>query len=88
VADPDAMMVAAWRYLDGPDGWLDLIEAADGFYSKTYHLIDAALQTHPLPLPPKADIEAYLHGQFIVKLAEDWCWQEKPMPPAACWRCR
>ena len=77
VADQEAMMVAAWRYLDGPDGWLDLIEAADGFYSKTYHLIDAALQTHPLPLPPKADIEAYLHGQFIVKLAEDWCWQDK-----------
>lgn len=75
VAPQDAMMVAAWRYLDGPDGTLDLIEAADGFYSKTYHLIDASLQTHPLPLPPRADIEAYLHGQFIVKLAEDWDWQ-------------
>ncbi|RMD01764.1 S9 family peptidase [Aquitalea palustris] len=75
VAPKGAMMVAAWRYLDGTDGVLDLIEAADGFYSKTYHLIDAELQTRPLPLPAKADIEGYLHGQFIVKLAEDWSWQ-------------
>ncbi|MBV8680692.1 MAG: S9 family peptidase, partial [Aquitalea sp.] len=75
VAAKGAMMVAAWRYLDGQDAVLDLIEAADGFYSKTYHLIDAGLNTHPLPLPSKADIEAYLHGHFIVKLAEDWSWQ-------------
>ena len=75
VAPKGAMMVAAWRYLDGQDAVLDLIEAADGFYSKTYHLIDAGLNTHPLPLPSKADIEAYLHGHFIVKLAEDWAWQ-------------
>ncbi len=71
-AGRDAMMVAAWRYLDGHDAWLDIIEASDSFYSKTYFLVDSGLDCHPLPLPPRADIEAFLHGDFIVKLAEDW----------------
>lgn len=71
-AGEDAMMVAAWRFLDADGATLDLIECSDSFYSKTYHLIDEALETQALPLPPKAELEAYLHGDLIVKLAEDW----------------
>ncbi|RBL64977.1 S9 family peptidase, partial [Pseudomonas sp. MWU13-2625] len=63
---------AAWRFLDADGATLDLIECSDSFYSKTYHLIDEALETHALPRPPKAELEAYLHGDLIVKLAEDW----------------
>ncbi|MCP9759672.1 S9 family peptidase [Aquitalea sp. S1-19] len=74
-APKDAMMVAAWRYLDADGSVLDLIEASDSFYSKTYHLIDATLATHALPLPPKAEIEGYLFGDLLVKLADDWVWQ-------------
>ncbi|MGL6071093.1 prolyl oligopeptidase family serine peptidase, partial [Craterilacuibacter sp.] len=74
-APKDAMMVAAWRYLDADGSVLDIIEASDSFYSKTYHLIDANLASHALPLPAKADIEGYLHGELLVKLADDWAWQ-------------
>ncbi|SCK10726.1 prolyl oligopeptidase [Vogesella sp. LIG4] len=76
--DEDAMMVAAWRFLDAanpvaPDAItaFDIIEASDSFYSKTYyHLAGDSLIA--LPLPERAEIEAYSHGDLIVKLAEDW----------------
>lgn len=73
-AGEDAMMVAAWRFLDADASAVDVIEASDGFYSKSYHLIDPDLALSELPLPPRADVEAYLAGDFIVKLAEDWDW--------------
>ncbi|OWY40861.1 peptidase S9 [Xenophilus sp. AP218F] len=77
VAPESAMMVAAWRFLDGDGSALDLIEASDSFYSKTYYLIDADLELRPLPLPPKAEIEAFLCGDLIVKLADDWRWRDR-----------
>ncbi len=49
-----------------------MIEASDSFYSKTYHHVAANLALTALPLPPRAEIEAYSHGDLIVKLAEDW----------------
>ena len=75
VAGKGAMMVAAWRYLDADGAPLDIIEASDSFYRKTYHLIGAEHGTHALPLPERADIEGYLHGELLVKLADDWAWQ-------------
>lgn len=82
-ASQDAMMVAAWRFLDHDGTPLDLIEASDSFYSKTYYLLDADNTPHALPFPPKADIEAFLHGDFLVKLAEPWHWQGQTYP-AGC----
>jgi len=69
-----AMMAIAWRFLGDGTRPLDIIEASDGFYSKSYHLINDDLSLSALPLPPRADIEGYLHGDFIVRLAEDWSW--------------
>lgn len=76
--DEDAMMVAAWRFLDaanplapGAITAFDIIEASDSFYSKTYYLLSDD-RLIALPLPPRAEIEAYSHGDLIVKLAEDW----------------
>ncbi|MCW3481850.1 prolyl oligopeptidase family serine peptidase [Neisseriaceae bacterium JH1-16] len=74
-ADEDAMMVAAWRFLDGDAAPVDMIEVSDSFYAKTYYLIDAEHQVSALPLPPRADVESYLHGDLVVSLADDWSWQ-------------
>ncbi|ATP30826.1 peptidase S9 [Chromobacterium violaceum] len=79
-APEDAMMTAAWRFLDSDGSAVDLIEASDGFYRKTYHLVDGGLEAHALPLPAKAEIEAYIAGDFIVKLAEDWRWRGEAYP--------
>lgn len=76
--DEEAMMVAAWRFLDAGGNAaaatpvaFDIIEASDSFYSKTYYLLNQD-RLFALPLPPRAEIEAYSHGDLIVKLAEDW----------------
>ncbi|SME92899.1 prolyl oligopeptidase family serine peptidase [Pseudogulbenkiania subflava] len=111
----DAMMAAAWRFLDAgtscsrrepgedkADGAqrprqyteygegastaqrghrpaqqaeptpFDIVEASDSFYSKTYYHLAADHTLTALPLPPKSEIEAYSHGDLIVKLADDW----------------
>jgi prolyl oligopeptidase len=73
-----AMMAIAWRFLGDGSQPLDIIEASDGFYSKTYHLIGADDALTPLPLPPRADIEGYIGGDFIVRLAEPWRWEGQP----------
>jgi prolyl oligopeptidase len=69
-----AMMAVAWRFLGDGSTPLDIIEASDGFYSKSYHLIEADLSLTALPLPPRADVEGYIGGDFIVRLAEPWQW--------------
>ncbi|WP_189352827.1 prolyl oligopeptidase family serine peptidase [Vogesella fluminis] len=68
----EAMMAAAWRFLDADGTPFDMIEASDSFYSKTYYHVAANLALTALPLPPRSEIEAYSHGDLIVKLAEDW----------------
>lgn len=73
-----AMMAIAWRFLGDGTQPLDIIEASDGFYSKSYHLIGDDLALTALPLPPRADIEGYIAGDFIVRLAEPWVWQDQP----------
>lgn len=68
----DAMMAAAWRFLDADATPFDIVEASDSFYSKTYYHVAADRALTALPLPPKSEIEAYSHGDLIVKLADDW----------------
>ncbi|BAK75047.1 prolyl oligopeptidase [Pseudogulbenkiania sp. NH8B] len=68
----DAMMAAAWRFLDADATPFDIVEASDSFYSKTYYHVAADRTLTALPLPPKSEIEAYSHGDLIVKLADDW----------------
>lgn len=66
------MMVNAWRYLDGMGKPIDLIEAAEGFYTNRYFYVDAGLVPHPLPLPSDSEIVGYLAGQLLVKLPSGW----------------
>ncbi|WP_024301084.1 prolyl oligopeptidase family protein [Pseudogulbenkiania sp. MAI-1] len=68
----EAMMAAAWRFLDADATSFDIVEASDSFYSKTYYHLAADCTLTALPLPPKSEIEAYSHGDLIVKLADDW----------------
>lgn len=71
-APADAMMVAAWRFLDCDGGHLDIIEAWDGFHRKRYHVIGDDGAIHPLDLPEDADILAWLDGDLVFKLSRDW----------------
>ncbi|WP_028536738.1 prolyl oligopeptidase family serine peptidase [Paludibacterium yongneupense] len=71
------MMVAAWRFLARDGGVLDMIEASDSFYRKTYYRIDGDGRTSALPLPARCDVEAWLDGDLVVKLAENWRWQQQ-----------
>ena len=73
----DSMMVTAWRFLSCDGGSLDMIEASDGFFHKTYHVVDADLLTRPMPLPVDADVLAWLDGDLVVKLSRDWAWNGK-----------
>lgn len=68
----EGMMVHAWRYLDGQGAPIDLIEAADGFYTKQYHQVLADGSTEALKLPVDAEINGYLAGQLLVVLKRDW----------------
>ena len=70
--DEEAMMVSAWRFLDADSTPFDIIEASDSFYSKTYYHVAANLALTALPLPARCEIEAYSHGDLVIKLSEDW----------------
>lgn len=82
-APVSAMMVTAWRFLDCAGGWLDMIEASDGFYRKSYHLLREDLSTQSLPLPPDAEVLAWLHGDLLVKLAQPWMHAGQSLPAGA-----
>ncbi|TDR80401.1 prolyl oligopeptidase family serine peptidase [Paludibacterium purpuratum] len=82
-ASQDAMMVTAWRFLACDGGYLDMIESSDSFYRKTYHVVDADLTTRALPLPAEAEVLAWLHGDLVVKLAQDWQRDEQLLPAGA-----
>lgn len=68
----DGMMVNAWRYLDKQGSAIDLIEAADGFYTKRYYQVMADGTVHPLALPRDGELVGYLYGQLMVVLRSDW----------------
>lgn len=71
-APRDAMMVDAWRLLAVDGGALDLIEASDGFYRKHYYRITADGTTAALDLPEDADVQGWLDGDLLIRLAQDW----------------
>jgi len=79
----DAMMVSAWRFLACDGGALDMIEAADSFYRKTYYVLDEDRRTTALPLPKEAEVLAWLHGDLVVKLAQDWAHGGRLWPAGA-----
>ena len=68
----DGVMVHAWRYLDPQGAPIDLIEAASGFFSKTYFQVASDYTPIALGLPENCDIVGYLAGQLMVQLRSDW----------------
>ncbi len=70
--DRDGMMVNAWRYLDPQGSPIDLIEASQGFYTKTYWQVSAQGEAKPLNLPEDCDVVGYLSGHLMLTLRKDW----------------
>lgn len=70
--DSDGMMVSAWRYLDAQGAAVDLIEASQGFYTKTYLQVSAGGEAMPLDLPDDCDVSGYLAGHLLLTLRKDW----------------
>ncbi|WP_028454108.1 prolyl oligopeptidase family serine peptidase [Chitinilyticum litopenaei] len=78
--EPDAMMVSAWRFLDADQTPFDVIEASLSFYQKAYFHIDAAGDISQLKLPPRCELEAFSHGELLLKLDMDWKYQGTRYP--------
>ncbi|MCF7521555.1 prolyl oligopeptidase family serine peptidase [Neisseria sp. ZJ106] len=70
--DEGGMMVNAWRYLDPQGAPIDLIEASQGFYTKTYLQVSPAGEANPLNLPEDCDVVGYLAGHLLITLRKDW----------------
>ena len=68
----EGMMVNAWRYLDGQGAAVDLIEAADGFFTKHYWQVLANGEAVMLNLPADCEVVGYLAGQLMVQLRSPW----------------
>ena len=68
----EGMMVNAWRYLDPQGTPIDLIEAASGFFSKTYFQVAPDCTPIALKLPENCDIVGYIAGQLLVQLRSNW----------------
>ncbi|UOP04632.1 prolyl oligopeptidase family serine peptidase [Conchiformibius kuhniae] len=81
--DTDGVMVHAWRYLDGQGAPVDLLEAATGFFRKSYFRIAADGSTHKLNLPEDAEICGYLAGQLLVRLKGAWQRANRHYPAGA-----
>ncbi|ROV56153.1 prolyl oligopeptidase family serine peptidase [Neisseria chenwenguii] len=79
----DGMMVNAWRYLDPQGSPVDLIEASDGFYTKTYLQITKNLEAKPLKLPADCDVAGYLAGWLLLTLRKDWQRANQSYPAGA-----
>lgn len=81
--DKGAMMVNAWRYLDPQGSPIDLIEASDGFYTKTYLQVSAEGEAKPLNLPADCDVVGYLAGHLLLTLRKDWHRANQSYPSGA-----
>ena len=79
----DGMMVNAWRYLDPQGSPIDLIEASDGFYTKTYLQVSAEGEAKPLNLPNDCDVVGYLAGHLLLTLRKDWNRANQSYPSGA-----
>lgn len=67
----DGMMVNAWRYLDPQGSPIDLIEASNGFCTKTYLQILSEGGARPLNLPAGCNAIDYLTGHLLLTLRKD-----------------
>ena len=81
--EEDGVMVQAWRYLDGLGSPVDLIEAAAGFFTKTYYQVFSDGRTAALKLPPDCEIAGYIAGQLLIKLVQPWQRANKSYPAGA-----
>ncbi|MBF1280436.1 MAG: S9 family peptidase, partial [Neisseria lactamica] len=81
--DKGAMMVNAWRYLDPQGSPIDLIEASDGFYTKTYLQVSSEGEAKPLNLPADCDVVGYLAGHLLLTLRKDWNRANQSYPSGA-----
>ena len=81
--DKGAMMVNAWRYLDPQGSPIDLIEASDGFYTKTYLQVSSEGEAKPLNLPTDCDVVGYLAGHLLLTLRKDWNRANQSYPSGA-----
>ena len=79
----DGMMVNAWRYLDPQGSPIDLIEASDGFYTKTYLQVSSEGEAKPLNLPNDCDVVGYLAGHLLLTLRKDWNRANQSYPSGA-----
>lgn len=76
----DGMMVNAWRYLDPQGSPIDLIEASQGFYTKTYLQVSAQGEAKPLNLPEDCDVVGYLSGHFDADPAQRLAPRQPKLP--------
>jgi prolyl oligopeptidase len=82
-ASAEAMMVAAWRFLDCAGTHLDMVEDSDGFYHKRYHILADDGSTRPLDLPEDAEVLAWLDGDLVLRIVRDWRHGETEFPSGA-----
>ncbi len=66
----------AWRFLDGANAYLDILEVALSLYKKVYYCVDDEFALHPIKLPVRCDVYAFTHGDLIIKLGMDWRYQD------------
>ncbi|QLI82943.1 S9 family peptidase [Chitinibacter fontanus] len=68
--------VAAWRFLDADATPLDIVEVSRDFYRRNYFLFDPCLagdgEPLHLALPARCVVEAYSHGDLIIRLDVPW----------------
>ena len=62
---------------------IDLIEASDGFYTKTYLQVSAEGEAKPLNLPNDCDVVGYLAGHLLLTLRKDWNRANQSYPSGA-----
>ncbi|WP_373975390.1 prolyl oligopeptidase family serine peptidase [Chitinibacter sp. SCUT-21] len=80
VLPANILKASAWRFLDGDGTAFDVIEAAQDFYRRSYFLLDARLGEAAEPihlrLPLRCTLEAYTHGDLIIKIDVDWVYRQ------------
>ncbi|WP_348945008.1 prolyl oligopeptidase family serine peptidase [Chitinibacter sp. FCG-7] len=82
------LKVAAWRFLDAAGGEVitpfDLIEVAQDFYRRSYFYLNSLEggEAEPLhlPLPTCCVIEAYSHGDLLIRLDAPWQYASATFP--------
>ncbi|WP_231550501.1 prolyl oligopeptidase family serine peptidase [Chitinibacter sp. ZOR0017] len=84
VLPEQVLQVGAWRFLaQGERGaaQIDLAEVALDLHRRSYFWLpecacDEEIEPIHLPLPPKAMVEAYSHGDLIVRLEAAWAYTD------------